>query len=180
MPEEHVLQALLYVFVCALQKAVEFIDVFQEDISDVGGRLLEALVQQVDAEDDLGDCLQQRVEVALGVATPMAAVCVVPGGLLGLSFSAQQLLASLDPSTGRLEGHKARLARRVEHGLLEGGLHRRQGVDWEGRRHDGLVARLLPFEGLAVMLKAATPALRGPAKRNHGDVAPKFPDPWTR
>ena len=172
MAEEHVLQALLKVFICALQKTIELVDVFQENVSDVGGRLLEALVQQMDAEDDLGDCLQQGVVFALGVVTPMAAVRVIVGELLGIGFSAQQLLASLDASAGSVEGHEACLAGCVEHRLLESGLHGRQGVDGEGRSHDGLVALVLPFEGITVVFEAAAPALGGSAKRDHGMQRP--------
>jgi hypothetical protein len=168
VPEEHVLQALLEILICALQEAVELIDVFQEDIGDIGRRLLKALVQQMDTEDDLSDGLQQGVVFALGVMPPMAAVRVIVGELLGIGFPAQQLLASLDTSARRLEGYEACLARRIKHRLLEGGLHRRQGVDGEGRGHDGRVARLLPLEGITAMFEASPPALGGSAKRDHG------------
>ena len=168
MAEVHVLETLLDVLVCALQEAVELVDVLQENVGDIGGRLLEALVQQMDAKDDLRDGLQQGMVVPLGVVAPVAAVGVVVGELLGVGLSAQQLLASLDAPAWRLEGHEARLAGCVEHRLLEGGLHRGQGVDGEGRGHDGLVALVLPFEGVAVVVEAAPPALGGSAKRNHG------------
>lgn len=166
--EVHVFETLLDVLVCALQKAVELVDMLQEDVGDIGGRLLEALVQQMDAKDDLSDGLQQGMVVPLRMVTPVAAVGVVVGELLGIGLSTQQLLASLDAPTWRLEGHEARLAGCVEHRLLEGGLHRGQGVDGEGRGHDGLVALVLPFEGVAVVVEAAPPALGGSAKRNHG------------
>lgn len=53
-PEKHILQASLYILVGALQEAVQFVDVFQQDVCDVGDRLLQVLVEQMHAEDDLG------------------------------------------------------------------------------------------------------------------------------
>ena len=46
MAEVHVFETLLDVLVCALQEAVELVDMLQENVGDIGGRLLEALVQQ--------------------------------------------------------------------------------------------------------------------------------------
>lgn len=166
--EEHVLEALVQVLVCALQEAIELVDMFQEDVGDVGGRLLEALVQQMDAEDNLGDCLEQGMVLALGVVTPMAAVRVVVRGLGGISFPAHELLASLDASASSPEGHEASLARGIEHGLVKRRLHRRQGVDGEGRGHDGRVARLVPCEGITAVFEARPAALGESAKREHG------------
>lgn len=118
--EEHVLETGLEVLVCALQEAVEFVDMLQEDVCDVGDGLFEVLVQQMDAEDDLRDRLVQGVEFALWIVPPVAVVCEVVRGLCCAFFSTQHLLARLDTLLGVGEGHMARLARRIEHRLLEG------------------------------------------------------------
>lgn len=170
--EEHVFQTALEILVGALQEAVELVDVLEQDVGHVGDGLFEQLVQQMDAEDDLGDGLDQGVELALWVVPPVAVVCEVVRQLGGALFAAQGLLAALDALFGAGEGHMARLARGIEHRLLEGRLHGGQRVDGERGRHDGLVAPVVPFEGVAAEGVGAVAALRGPSKGDHGDAAP--------
>lgn len=166
--EEHVLEARLDVVVCALQEAVELVDVVEQDVGDMGNRLLHALVQQVDAKDNLGGRLEQGVEVALGVVSPVARVAGVPGELLCVVVSAQQLLACLDRPGGGGKGHMARLAGCVEHRLFKRGLHRRQRVDGECGREDarvGVVGVLSLSLGLGLGLRVGVGLA---AKGNHG------------
>ena len=140
--KQHVLQASLNVLVGALQEAVELVDVLEQDVGHVGDRLLQVLVQQVHAEDDLGDGLEQRVELPLGLVSPMAVVCEVPGVLGGVVLAAEHVLALLYGFFGVLEGHEGGAPSGVEHGLLEGALHGAQRVDGEGHGEVVLVAVL--------------------------------------
>ena len=168
--EQHVLHAALEVLVGTLQEAVELVDMLEQDVGDIGHRLFQVLVQQVDAEDDLRNRLGQGVELALWVVSPMAAICKVPRGLEGLLLSAQQLLTGLDPLLGAHKGDMARFAGGIEHRLLKGRLHRGDGMDGEGGRHDAVIALVLPCVGVALVEAAAASLGRAP-QRDHGDIA---------
>lgn len=121
--EEHILQTGLEIFVGTLQEVVEFVDMLQEDICDVGDRLLEMLVQEMHTKDDLRGRFVQGVEFALGVVAPVTVVCEVVRGFCCPLFPTQHLLARLDALFRVCEGYMARFAGRIEHRFLKGGLH---------------------------------------------------------
>lgn len=169
--EQHVLHAAFEIVVGTLEEAVELVDMLEQNVGHVGHGFFEMLMQEVDTEDDLGNCFCQCMELCLWVLAPVAAVGKVPRGLESRLVSAQQLLPSLDASLWGYKGHMASLARGIEHRLFKGGLHGGYGVDGEGGRHDAFVALVLPCVGVVVVVfEARATFLGGSPEGNHGDV----------
>ena len=115
VPEQHILQTAVEIFARLLQEAIDFVDVLEQNVGNVGHGLLQALVQQMHAEDDLRNSLDEWMELALGVVSPMAIVGEVVRELGDAVCSTHQLLASLDALLGVGKGHMACLAGGIEH-----------------------------------------------------------------
>lgn len=157
--KEHIFQTALQVLVCSLQKAVQLVYMLQENVRNVSNGLLQVLMQQMHTKDDLGDGLHQRVIFAPWIVSPMAVVCEVPLKLFRIFLPTQHLLALLHALLGVCKWHEARLAGRIEHGFLEGCLHRGQWVYGKSGRHDVLVALVVPFVKFSVVVEATAGSL---------------------